>query len=240
MASDATETGWEARKLLRASRSACLGTVLDGQPFASLVTHACTADLSLLLLLSDLSEHTRHLRADSRCSLLVTGEPTGPNPQTAPRVTVTGLAEIMDDPALKARFLAIHPYAALYADFGDFHIWRIRPVNALLVGGFARAARVRSADLLPDPAAVGALEAAALSIMDHCNTDHADAMARLAGKPGAWRMVGVDGDGCDLAQTDQEQGDQVRRVAWSQPVVSAAGVRDALICLLRDLPTGSD
>ena len=29
-----------------------------GQPFASLVTPACAPDLSLLLLLSDLSEHT--------------------------------------------------------------------------------------------------------------------------------------------------------------------------------------
>lgn len=228
MASDAIEPGWEARKLLRAGRSACLGTVLDGQPFASLVTHACTTNLSLLLLLSDLSEHTRHLRADPRCSLLVSGAPTGANPQTAPRVTVTGLAEVADDPTLKARFLAVHPYAALYADFGDFHLWRIRPVNALLVGGFARAARVRSAELLPDPAAVAALEAASGSIITHCNTDHADAMAELAGDTGAWRMVGVDADGCDLALDEQ-----VRRVAWSRPVTSAEAVRYELIAALQ-------
>lgn len=234
MASDAIEPGWEARKLLRAGRSASLGTVLDGQPFASLVTHACTTDLSLLLLLSDMSEHTRHLRADSRCSLLVAGTPTGANPQTAPRVTVTGLAEVADDPALKARFLAVHPYAALYADFGDFHLWRIRPVNALLVGGFARAARVRSADLLPDPAAVAALEAASGSIISHCNTDHADAMAELAGEAGDWRMVGVDADRCDLALDDQ-----VRRVAWSRPVTSAESVRQELVAALRARRTGS-
>jgi len=214
--------------LLRTARSASLGTVLDGQPFVSLVTHACATDLSLLLLLSDLSEHTRHLRADPRCSLLVTGASTGTNPQTAPRVTVTGLAEMADDRTLKARFLAVHPYAALYADFGDFHLWRIRPVNALLVGGFARAARVRSADLLPHPDAVAALDAAATSIIEHCNTDHADAMARLAGEPGAWRMVGVDTDGCDVGL-----GDDVRRVAWSQSADSAQAVRDELVRALR-------
>ncbi|MBN8900953.1 MAG: pyridoxamine 5'-phosphate oxidase family protein, partial [Rhodospirillales bacterium] len=62
---------WQARRLLRAARSATLASSAEGQPFASLVTPATTADLGLLLLLSDLSEHTRHLRADPRCALLV-------------------------------------------------------------------------------------------------------------------------------------------------------------------------
>ena len=78
---------WEARGLLRAARVGTLASVADGQPFASLVTPACAPDLSLLLLLSDLSEHTRHLRAEPRCSVLVAGPPVGANPQTAPRVT---------------------------------------------------------------------------------------------------------------------------------------------------------
>src|ERR1700689_5241080 len=117
MADDQAATAFEARKLLRAARSATLATGADGgQPFASLVTPACAPDLSLLLLLSNLSEHTRHLRAEPRCSVLVAGAPEAANPQTAPRVTVTGMAEMTDDPALKARYLAVHPYASLYAD----------------------------------------------------------------------------------------------------------------------------
>ena len=134
---------WAARKLLRAARVGTLASSMQGQPFASLVTPATTPDLCALLLLSDLSEHTRHLRADPRCSLLVCGVATGENPQTAPRVTVTGLAETVVDAGLKARYLAVHPYAAMYAGFGDFALWRIRPVNGLYVGGFARAARLR-------------------------------------------------------------------------------------------------
>jgi hypothetical protein len=63
MADDSESTAFEARKLLRAARSGTLATAADGgQPFASLVTPACAPDLSLLLLLSNLSEHTRHLR----------------------------------------------------------------------------------------------------------------------------------------------------------------------------------
>ena len=68
-----SDPAWEARKLLRSARAGTLATSLQGQPFASLVTPACAPDLSLLLLLSDLSEHTRHLRAEPRCSVLVVG-----------------------------------------------------------------------------------------------------------------------------------------------------------------------
>src|SRR6185503_2834643 len=99
---------WEARKLMRAVRVGSLATGADGQPFASLVTPACAPDLSLLLLLSDLSEHTRHLRAEPRCSVLITGDAAGANPQTAPRITITGLAEPTADPAPKARYVAVH------------------------------------------------------------------------------------------------------------------------------------
>jgi putative heme iron utilization protein len=220
------EAGWEARLLLRAARSATLATSAQGQPFASLVTPATAGDLSVLMLLSSLSEHTRHLRADPRCALLVTGAAEGANPQTAPRLTVTGVAEPDADPALKARFLAVHPYARLYADFGDFAVWRVRPQAGLFVGGFARAVRLRAAQLLPDPDGVAAIAAAEAGILAHCNRDHADALAALAGRPGAWTMVGVDTDGCDLAQEEI-----VVRIPWSAPAGDAGAVRAALVRL---------
>lgn len=230
MAGEVGNTAFEARKLLRAARSGTLATVADGgQPFASLVTHACAPDLSVLLLLSNLSEHTRHLRAEPRCSILVCGAAEGVNPQTAPRVTVTGIAEVADDAALKARFLAVHPYAAQYADFGDFHLWRIRPMGALFVGGFARAVRLRQAELAPDAAAVAAIAAAEVGIIGHCNNDHADALAAIAGQPGDWRMVTADVDGTDLVA-----GETVVRVHWSAPVAEAGGVRTELVRMTRE------
>jgi len=223
----------EARRLLRAARAGTLATAAQGgQPFASLVTPATAPDLSVLLFLSTLSEHTRHLQADPRCALMVAGPAESANPQTAPRLTITALAEPEPDPALKARWLAVHPYAALYADFGDFGLWRLRAGGGLLVGGFARATRLRTAELAPSPGAVAAVSAAEASILQHCNTDHADAMAVLAGSDGVWRMVGVDVDGCDLAPAEADAG-QVRRVAWSAPVASAEAVRAELVVLIR-------
>ena len=232
MASAEESPTWAVRRLLRAARFATLATSAQGQPFASLVTPACTPDLSLVLFLSDLSEHTRHLRADPRCSLLICGPAAEANPQTAPRVTVTGLAEAIDDPALKTRYLAVHPYASLYAAFADFHLWRIKPMNALFVGGFARAVRLKSADLTPDAGAVAAVAAAEASIVAHCNQDHPTSLAAIAGEPGVWRMATADVDGCDLTQADR-----VVRIHWVAPVASAGAIRSELVRLAREART---
>ncbi|MCR0984472.1 HugZ family pyridoxamine 5'-phosphate oxidase [Roseomonas populi] len=148
----ATDPAVEARRLMRRADSATLATVGEGgQPFASLVTPAVAPDGAVLLFLSALSEHTRQLRGDGRCALLFQGAAEGPNPQTTPRVSVTGLAETVDDPELKACWLARHPYAEPYAGFADFSLWRVAPGGALLVLGFGRAHRLRAAALRPEP-----------------------------------------------------------------------------------------
>jgi heme oxygenase (biliverdin-IX-beta and delta-forming) len=235
-AEGAPDPALEARRLIRAAGSAALATQADGQPFASLVTPAAALDLSPLLWLSTLSEHTRQLRTEPRCALLFTGAPEGPNPQTTPRVTLTGRAEPVEGAemaALKARWLARHPYAALYADFADFALWRVVPGGALLVGGFARAVRLRMANLLPDPAAVAALTAAEAGIVEHVNADHADAVAAIAEgllgqAPAApddpWRLAAVDVDGADLSA-----GERVCRLPFSRTVSAAEDVRVELV-----------
>ena len=216
--------------LLRAARAGTLATSAEGQPFASLVTPATTPGGSILLLLSDLSEHTRHLKREPRCAVMVVGSAETANPQTAPRLTVTGLAAPEPDPALKARWVALHPYAAFYADFGDFSLWRIAPLAGLFVGGFARATRLRATDLLPPAEAAAAVAAAEGGVIQHCNQDHPDALAVIAAAHGlvgdAWRMAACDPDGFDLVS-----GDQVHRIAWPAPVDGPGAIRAALIHL---------
>ena len=234
----------EARALLRASRGGTLATQSGGQPFASLITPATAPDGSVLMLLSGLSEHTRHLREEPRCSILVAGTADGPNAQTAPRLTLTGLAELDADPAMKARWVALHPYAAFYAVFADFTLWRLRPVAGLYIGGFASAHRLRLADLTPDPAAVAAVAEAEPGILAHVNADHADALDAIAaalGRPGlGWRMAACDVDGCDLAQevSEGEAEGATLRVPWSASVADAGGIRAELVRLARGAREG--
>lgn len=227
---------WEARRLIRAASEAALATRAGDQPYASLVTPATAPDLSPLLWLSALSPHTRHLAEEPRCALLITGPAPSPNPQTRPRVTLTGIAARVPEAeraALKARWLARHPYAALYADLPDFSLWRMEITEAQFVGGFAMAHRLAASALRPDPDAVQRIAEAEAEIVAHVNQDHPDACAAIAsgllgGAGEGWRLVAVDVDGCDFAR-----GEEVRRLAFEAPVGDADGVRRALILAAR-------
>ena len=224
-----------ARLLCRSAIAGALATVTGGQPVATLVTPAPAPDGSLLILLSGLSDHTAHLAAEPRCSLLLQA-PAGPDPNPAAqaRLTLIGSAAPEPDPAFKHRWIARHPYAAFYADLGDFRLWRVRPVAGHYIGGFGSATRLTLTDVTPDPVAVAAVAAAEPGIIAHCNADHADAMQRLAGArlgdhPGQpWRMTACDVDGCDLSD-----GQTVIRVAWPAPADGPAAIRSALVGMLQ-------
>lgn len=149
-----------SRRVVRACRKAVLSTLLaeGGAPYGSLVTVALDHDLSPILLLSAMSDHSRNIAADARVSLLFDGTDGHPNPQTGPRVTLMGRAEKTSESRLRARFLARHPGAALYADFADFSFWRVVPERAHFVGGFGRAVWL-SAPFGIDPAVSAAFAA---------------------------------------------------------------------------------
>jgi len=211
-----------------------LATQQDGQLHAALVTPAVAPDGRVLLLLSALSAHTRQLRAEPRCALLVTGPATGANPQTAPRLCVEGIAAPDPDPAARAYWRMHHPYASAYADFTDFMPWRVRPTAAQFVAGFGRAHRLAPAALMPPESAVNAVQQAAPALIAHCNTAQREALsgiAHSAGHAGAWEMRCLDTDGALLGQ-----GALVLRVAFSAPVFDEAGVRQALGRLLQTAP----
>ncbi len=225
----------EAKRLLRQTRAGTLATLnASGDPFASLVTLATDHDGSPLFLVSQLSHHTRHLDRDGRCSLLLAE--TGPgDPLAHPRLTLTGVADKVTDPAVRAgvraRFLARHPKAELYVDFGDFSFWRVAMAQAHLNGGFARAARFPANRLLTSLEGAADLLAAENGAVAHMNADHADALALyarfLAGRPaGAWVATGLDPDGMDLAC-----GDDTARLAFPEPITTPGDLRKVLVAL---------
>lgn len=222
------------RSLLRALDRASLATTLPGEPagwpYASLVLVAVDHDLSPILLLSDMAEHTRAIKADGRVSLLFDGTGGLDQPLTGPRATVLGRAERTMDERLKARFLARHPDAALYAGFKDFGFYRIAVERAHLVGGFGKIRWIEAAELAPSQAA--GLEDAEEGIVAHMNADHADAVQLYAAKliglaGGGWKMTGIDPEGVDL-----RRGGQVARLAFDVPLQSAGEARKVLVGLV--------
>jgi len=199
------------RQVVRACHKASLATLLaeGGAPYASLVTVALDHDLSPILLLSGLSDHSRNIAADPRVSLLFDGTDGHPNPQTGPRVTVMGRAMRTDDPRLRDRFLARHPGAALYADFADFAFWRVVPDKAHFVGGFGRAVWF--------PAPFG-LDAAATAEMQA-----GEASLLPLTLPGGESVVGVDVDGVDMIRDGC-----YLRIVFAESAANLAKARECL------------
>ncbi len=136
-----------AARLAGAARVGTLATAAAGQPHAALVTPAFLPDGAPLLLLSALSVHTRQLQADPRCCLLLAGVPADGNPQTTPRLALSGHAEVVTIAEAAPAFLRAHPYAAPYANFSDFAYWRLVVADAQYIGGFAAAYRLKVAAL---------------------------------------------------------------------------------------------
>ncbi|KMO21840.1 HugZ family protein [Methylobacterium platani] len=221
-----------AKSLLRRIRAGALATLErdGGAPFASLVTVATDLDGTPLLLLSRLSAHTLNLEADPRCSILLGAGGKG-DPLAHPRLTVTGTATRSAEPRVRARFLARHPKAALYADFPDFAFFRVEVRAGHLNGGFAKAATLTGPELLADLAGLDALADSEPGAVAHMNEDHADAVAlyatRLAGEePGPWRLTGLDPDGLDLMA-----GERTARVVFPTPLADPAALRPTLVAL---------
>lgn len=140
-----------ARRLLAEARIAALA-VLDGSgfPFVSRIAIGRDAAGVPLTLVSDLSQHSRALRADPRASLLL-GEAGGKgDPLTHPRLTLQARAEAAaaeERTELAALWLDGHPKAKLYIDFADFRFLRFRVEAAFLNGGFGKAFRLTPDDL---------------------------------------------------------------------------------------------
>jgi heme iron utilization protein len=222
------------RDLVRGLDRAALGTALpvDGGtwPYASLVLAAVDHDLSPILLLSDLAEHTKAIAADDRVSLLFDGTHGLDQPLTGPRVTLVGRAARTDDARLARRFLARHPDAEMYAGFKDFHFYRVAVERAHLVAGFGKIRWLSAAELNAVPAS--GLADAEPGIVSHMNEDHADAVQLYAGKllglgGSDWRMTGIDAEGIDL-----RQGGQVARLAFETPLGAASEARKVLVALV--------
>ncbi|MCG8354461.1 MAG: DUF2470 domain-containing protein [Kiloniellales bacterium] len=201
-----------------------------GWPYASLVLVALDHDASPLLLLSDLADHARNLKADPRLSLLFDGTAGYRDPLTGPRASLLGRAERLDERRdLTARFLARHEGAAVYAGFADFHLYRVAVERAHLVAGFGRIHWVEARDILLESGSSRALAEAEARIIAHMNEDHADAIALIArntlGLEGdGWRMTAVDPEGADLCREGQQA-----RLNFSARVTDAQSCREALV-----------
>ncbi|WP_179945016.1 HugZ family protein [Martelella endophytica] len=146
------------RALIREAQYAALAVIEPetGFPFVSRALLATDIDGVPAIAISKLATHFGAIMADDRVSLL-TGVPGKGDPLAHPRMTTLCRAVRVekgseDHARLRARFLRRHPKAALYIDFPDFFLFRLRPISASLNGGFGRAYALDASDLVSEDA----------------------------------------------------------------------------------------
>lgn len=133
------DTALSARQLLRAHRYGALGTLskkFDGHPYGSITPYLVDHDGSLLILISELAEHTKNIQHDPRVSL-ITHNQEDPHIQTQGRVSLLGSAtRVAEREHAAQRYLRYFPEAQRYYEMADFQFFRIAPLALRFIGGF--------------------------------------------------------------------------------------------------------
>lgn len=223
-----------ARELLLKEYRGVLSThskSMPGFPFGSVVPYCLDADGNPLILISRIAQHTHNLQKDPKCSLLV-GEREAEDVQAVGRLTVMAQArKLVDESVIEAaaeRYYRYFPEAANYHKAHDFDFWVLEPVRHRYIGGFG-AIHWLDQVTLANPFA----RKAEASMIEHMNSDHANAIAHyvaLSGLPdGATaHMVGIDSEGMHL-----RIGQGIYWLPFPGTCNTPTQVREALVLLAR-------
>ena len=141
------------RTLLTSQPLAALGTVQGGEPFVSMVPFAIQPNGSKLIIhVSTLAAHTKHMLENTRVSLMVMAAPSPDvSAQATPRVTIQGVATQLDKASpeygqAKAVYVERFPQSFDLFGFSDFSVFTITPSSARFVAGFAQAKTLSAED----------------------------------------------------------------------------------------------
>jgi len=148
---------------------------MPGYPFVTSVPLALDAAHRPWLLMSELAEHCRNVRADGRVSLLL--QQPADEVLASARMTLLGdLLPATPDAATQQRLLRYCPQFADYLALGDFHFFRLQPRRVRFIGGFGRMGWVDASDWAVLPQLAAAQEQALLAALQP-----ADATLQLLG-----------------------------------------------------------
>ncbi len=229
-----------ARTLLETATRGILATIAatDGYPYASVVELAADADGEIILLLSDLAEHTRNLTADDRVSVVVNEHDVHGEVLALGRATYKGRVErLQKKDAVRELYLQKHPSSSKWVDFGDFAFYRIAVEAVRYIGGFGRMSWVDRESWRAS--SVDPLAEIAHGVIEHMNDDHAHNLLDYthAFTDADWAeratMVRLDQHGFDLRVENDERSTEVR-IGFAEPRTTADEIHEIMVRLARE------
>lgn len=184
-----------------------------------------------VFFISSMAMHTQNLQQDHRASLLITQPGVSGDPLGAARLTLVGSASIRPPAEVSELYLSGYENARHWQDYADFAYYRLDVAGVYFIGGFGVMGWVPAeeyAAAAPDP-----LATAAPGIIQHMNSDHADALRRIvachAGEaPDEASMTAIDRLGFHVRL---KTGDRIHglRIAFPREVKDTNEVRSVFI-----------
>lgn len=136
-----------AVRALLSCRQAVMATQsgsIPGFPLTSVVPVGIAADSRIILLLSDLAQHSRNLELDSRVSLMLHDDQEQ-NWQAATRLSVLGHMQVLhsaanssERQALQDSYYRIHPESIDLDQREDFRFWQLKPLRFRMIYGLGQ------------------------------------------------------------------------------------------------------
>ncbi|MEW6128694.1 MAG: DUF2470 domain-containing protein [Acidobacteriota bacterium] len=234
----------EAQAFIQSERDGMLCTLsrrLEGFPFGSIAPFALTDAGEPLILISDIAEHTRNVRADARVSFLIQ-DSKAVDQQAAARATLVGYALPVSEPFIedaRNRYLSAVPGAASYFAMHDFSLFRIHTLQVRFIGGFGNIYWIDGKEMFDrsGDAKFDAIAPHAEGICKHMNEDHEAAMiayakAFAATQAESARMLRVDSYGFDLIAIEKGMHKPLR-LNFPAPVTTTEELRQATVAMVR-------
>ena len=256
---------FKTRQLIRSATRGFLSTELNPKNFKNIQTRmsecfsystftltAFDYDLSPIILLSDLSEHTKNILEKNSSSLMLceerklynffpkfkTDNSSYEDPMSRPRVTLIGKIKKTKNKNHKMRFLQRHPASNLYANFRDMNFYKMEIKSAHLIGGFAHVKWFSDKELVLRN--IKNFEEYEQEIISHMNSCHKKSIElyvknlmkdhiKSNENKGKWDMIGIDPDGFDLRKKEN-----VARFFFKNEIFDAKKIRGIFVRLHKE------
>ncbi|MFT7618332.1 MAG: putative heme iron utilization protein [Planctomycetota bacterium] len=224
-----------ARKLLRKIDCGVLSTMsleMPGFPFGSITPYATMHDGRVVILVSDIAQHTKNMKADDKVCLTVMHNADG-NKQEQGRATLIGHIELVPEDRVtevSERYFAFFPEARHYSKAHAFSYYSLSPERVRYIGGFGKIFWIEKPEWHLDTPEWAADEA---GMVEHMNDDHEDALKSMAKffcglEAEEVTLVAIDVEGCHI-KADRAIG----YIPFDEPATTSEEVRHAMVALTK-------
>ncbi len=125
--------------LVKNEKVATLSSDFKGTPFGSLIVYALDDKGVPFVFISDLAQHTKNLKKNDKCSLMVMKVDKDDVSNSA-RITFAGklvkVTDAKERKKLRAIYLKANPNTEQYIDFEDFNFYKMEASQIQYIGGF--------------------------------------------------------------------------------------------------------